>query len=305
MSGGGVAADPAARSTSHRRRYVRRATPAARLRRQLRQDQLDGPSDRLLHPVQPTGAQPRDIDLGSGGASCCRTSRGPSARGDRSGQGRHDLPRRPRQHGPLQRTNNDNQIVQSLTNIFPNGTAREPGNFSAPVYYNGSVYFAPVNSLDAVLADERPALDVADVEVAGDLQRQDLAFSPAAARSRSRRTAAPTGSSGRLQSNGDSQPGTLHAYDPSNLANEYYTSDQAGRARPTRSVAEVHDPDRGERTSLRRLGRPADRLRSAAVERCSPRTSALEPRWFLVAPRRWRARLERAAGDGSTHAHIR
>ena len=31
-----------------------------------------------------------------------------------------------------------------------------------------------------------------------------------------------------LQSNGDSSPGTLHAYDPSNLAHEYYTSDQAG-----------------------------------------------------------------------------
>lgn len=38
---------------------------------------------------------------------------------------------------------NDSQIVQSLPNVFPNGTP-EPGNFSAPVYWNGFVYFSPV-----------------------------------------------------------------------------------------------------------------------------------------------------------------
>jgi len=31
-----------------------------------------------------------------------------------------------------------------------------------------------------------------------------------------------------LQSNGDLLPGTLHAYDPSDLGHEYYNSDQAG-----------------------------------------------------------------------------
>jgi hypothetical protein len=39
--------------------------------------------------------------------------------------------------------NNDGQIVQSLPNIFPFGTP-EPGNYSAPVYFNGTVYFGPV-----------------------------------------------------------------------------------------------------------------------------------------------------------------
>jgi hypothetical protein len=39
--------------------------------------------------------------------------------------------------------NTDNQIVQSLVNIFPFGTP-EPGNYSAPVYFNGTVYFGPV-----------------------------------------------------------------------------------------------------------------------------------------------------------------
>jgi chitodextrinase len=41
-------------------------------------------------------------------------------------------------------SNNDNQIVQSLVGIFPNGTP-EPGNYSSPVYFSGSVYFSPVN----------------------------------------------------------------------------------------------------------------------------------------------------------------
>ena len=50
--------------------------------------------------------------------------------------------RRPRQHGQYN-PNNDSQIVQSLVNIFPFGTP-EPGNYSAPVYFNGTVYFGPI-----------------------------------------------------------------------------------------------------------------------------------------------------------------
>src|SRR4029079_9300376 len=36
-----------------------------------------------------------------------------------------------------------NNIVQTLPNIFPNGTP-EPGNFTSPVYYGGEVFFGPV-----------------------------------------------------------------------------------------------------------------------------------------------------------------
>src|SRR5262249_50753576 len=39
---------------------------------------------------------------------------------------------------------NDNQIVQSLPGILPHGLLEE-GNFSAPVFFNGFVYFAAVN----------------------------------------------------------------------------------------------------------------------------------------------------------------
>ena len=41
-------------------------------------------------------------------------------------------------------SSNDNQIVQSLVGILPNGD-QEIGNFSTPVYFNGYVYFAAVN----------------------------------------------------------------------------------------------------------------------------------------------------------------
>ena len=40
-------------------------------------------------------------------------------------------------------TSNDNQVVQVLRDIFPFGTP-EPGNYSMPVYFNGTVYFSPV-----------------------------------------------------------------------------------------------------------------------------------------------------------------
>ncbi len=41
-------------------------------------------------------------------------------------------------------TSDDSQVVQSIPDIFPNGTP-EPGNYSSPVYFNGTVYFGPIN----------------------------------------------------------------------------------------------------------------------------------------------------------------
>src|SRR6185436_12519697 len=46
-------------------------------------------------------------------------------------------------------SNTDSGAVQTLTNIFPFGTP-EPGNYSAPAYFNGTIYFSPV--ADAVKA---------------------------------------------------------------------------------------------------------------------------------------------------------
>src|SRR5207248_8192063 len=40
--------------------------------------------------------------------------------------------------------NNDSQVVQSLPGILPHGNGGT-GNFSAPVFFNGYVYFGAVN----------------------------------------------------------------------------------------------------------------------------------------------------------------
>jgi hypothetical protein len=117
--------------------------------------------------------------------------------------------------------NNDSQIVQSLVNVFPNGTP-EPGNYSAPVYFNSQVYFSPIN--DTVQA----------------FQLTNGRFSTSPTSHSAEVYAYPGGSmaisangntSGILwtiEFNGTTAPGVLHAYDPANLASELYNSNQAG-----------------------------------------------------------------------------
>jgi fibronectin type 3 domain-containing protein len=123
----------------------------------------------------------------------------------------------------------DSQIVQSLVNIFPFGVTA-PGNHSAPVYFNHTVYFAPVD--DNILA----------FTLANGL----LSPSPTS------RTPAPAfafpGGSLAISANGNTNgilwavrrnetttfdadqtnPGVLHAYDAANLGTELYNSDQSG-----------------------------------------------------------------------------
>jgi hypothetical protein len=119
--------------------------------------------------------------------------------------------------------------VQSLWNIFPYGTP-EPGNYSAPVYFNGTVYYGPV--ADAVKAF-----------------RLNNGLLPTVPTSQSQAVFAYPGATLSVSVNGTanailwavertsvSTPGVLHAYDPSNLANEYYNSNQAG-TRDTLDVA--------------------------------------------------------------------
>ena len=116
---------------------------------------------------------------------------------------------------------NDNQIVQSLVNIFPNGTP-EPGNYNAAIYYKGTVYFSPVN----------------DTLMAFGLTNGLLSTSPT-----SRSSAVYTYPGGAIavsangnangilwavQRNSVSAPGVLRAYDATNLATELYNSNQAG-----------------------------------------------------------------------------
>ena len=105
-------------------------------------------------------------------AAAARPARRPSSRNGERRQERHDLSRRPRQHGPVQL--NSDQIVQSIPNIWTNVTGGESGLFGAPVYFNGNVYFSP-------LADKVQAFQLtngllptnADLAIARDIRRHN------------------------------------------------------------------------------------------------------------------------------------
>jgi hypothetical protein len=129
---------------------------------------------------------------------------------------------------------NDNNIIQTLVNIFPNGVP-EPGNYSAPVYFNGTVYFSPVNDTLQAFRLSNGTLSLAPTS------RTSLvyaypggAFSVSANGTANGILWAVQRAGGSVTSNTD--PGTLHAYDASNLATELYNSDQAG-SRDTLDIA--------------------------------------------------------------------
>jgi hypothetical protein len=114
------------------------------------------------------------------------------------------------------------QIVQELVHIFPNNLGIEGGNFSSPVYFNGSVYFAPVGgpvqafSLASGLLSASPTSHTAQV-----YNGRGGTMSVSA-------RGASSGILWTLQTGGAGVPGTLHAYDATNLSKELWNSNQAG-----------------------------------------------------------------------------
>jgi len=117
--------------------------------------------------------------------------------------------------------NNDSQIVQELDNMFLNGSGDDSGNWIPPVYFNGNIYFSPVNDNVQIFS----------------LTNGLLSTSPI---SRSAESYYFPGGGMAISANGSnngilwvvelvpSAPGVLHAYSPTNLANEFYNSNQAG-----------------------------------------------------------------------------
>ena len=92
-------------------------------------------------PFDQANMAAQDLDLGSGGTTLLPDQSGPHPHlaisagkngtiylVDRDNMGRYNA-------------NNNNQIVQSLVNEFPNGTFIT-GNFKAPVYFNSTLYFS-------------------------------------------------------------------------------------------------------------------------------------------------------------------
>ena len=115
-------------------------------------------------------------------------------------------------------TNSNNQIVQSLVNVFPTGGSFDTGNYSAPAYFNGTVYFAPVNGPVMAFTLTNGLLSTSPTsESVGDLQRHDQHVRGARGETAISANGNGNGILWALQSNGDSLPGTLHAYDPANL----------------------------------------------------------------------------------------
>jgi hypothetical protein len=127
-------------------------------------------------------------------------------------------------------TTSDNQIVQSLTNVFPFGTP-EPGNYSSPVYFNGTVYFGPI-------ADNIQAFPLSNglLRTTALTRSADVFKYPGAALAISA-VGTSDGILWAIQRNGDcgvqpscgtAAPGVLKAYDASNLGTLLYSSDQMG-----------------------------------------------------------------------------
>ena len=124
---------------------------------------------------------------------------------------------------------NDNQIIQSLVNVFPTCCSYNTGNYSAPAYFNGAVYFVPVNGPVMAFSLTNGLLSTSPTSKSTAIYNGKT--STFSARGGTVAVSANGNSNGivwALQSNGDSAPGTLHAYDPTNLAHELYNSDQAG-----------------------------------------------------------------------------
>jgi chitodextrinase len=126
-------------------------------------------------------------------------------------------------------TNNDNQIIQSLISVFPTGGSFNTGNYSKPTYFNGSVYYAPVKGPVMAFSVTNGMLSTsATSQSSAVFDGKTGTFSARGGETAASADGNANGIVWALQSNGDSQPGTLHAYDPTNLAHEYWNSDQAG-----------------------------------------------------------------------------
>jgi len=111
---------------------------------------------------------------------------------------------------------NNNNIWQQLSNVLPGGI------WSTPAYFNGAVYYGPVNG----------AL------VAFPITSARLAGAPSSSSSTtftypgtSPAVSANGASNGIVWAHENSSPAVLHAYDAGNLAHELYNSSQAANGR--------------------------------------------------------------------------
>ena len=129
--------------------------------------------------------------------------------------------------GRFSGTTNDNQIVQSLPGVFGAGTPL-PGNFSAPVFFNGVVYFSPVS--DAIqafpLSSGRFSVSSTRTSDTFGYPGAALAISAAGTSQGILWALQRNGACGAAASCASSAPAVLRAYDAANLETLLYSSDQ-------------------------------------------------------------------------------
>jgi hypothetical protein len=124
---------------------------------------------------------------------------------------------------------NDSQIIQELAGVLPNGTS-DSGNFSAPVFFNGYVYFGAVSDTVKAFQLSNGMLNtVPSSHTPETYQNRGGTFAISA-------NGTSNGILWTVQDNGAGVPGILYAYDATNLATELYNSSQAG-TRDTLDVA--------------------------------------------------------------------
>ncbi len=162
-----------------------------------------------------------NLDLGSGGVLLLP---------DQSGAHPHEMVSAGK-NGSVYLVDRDNmggyhsgsdQIVQSLTNIFANNLGIEGGNFSSPVYWNGSVYFAPVAGPVQAFALSNGLLTTTPTSKTAQTYNGRGGTMAISA------NGSNNGILWTLQTSGAGAPGTLHAYNATDLTKELYNSDQAG-----------------------------------------------------------------------------
>ncbi len=155
-----------------------------------------------------------DVDLGSGGIMLLPDQR------DASG-GVHHLAVGAGKDSNLYVVNRDNMgkydsssnatIYQELNGALPGGI------YGNPAYFNDTVYFGPVGS-------RLQAFDIVNARLSSASVTGASFGYPGVTPS----VSANGSSTGIVWAVDNSNPGVLHAYNPSNLANEYYNSNQAG-----------------------------------------------------------------------------
>jgi hypothetical protein len=165
-----------------------------------------GSAGPLLLPLQ-SGANPNLVLFGGKDASVYLVNR--------------DSP------GGFNPTSNSH-AVQTLPNIFPLGAAPVPGNYSAPVYYNGAVYFGPVADRLAAFSLTNGVLSTAPTSRSSTLYGYPGATLAISANGAANGILWSVQRFGPIPAGYGSAPAILRAHDAANLANELYNSTQAG-----------------------------------------------------------------------------